>query len=69
MGERRIQEVNMVTLFLTLSGVVFVLAAASRIWTDATPLNRRGIDSASMASIPGDPIALKKITEDKKPVA
>ncbi len=47
MGETRIQEVNMVTLFLALFGVIFILAAASRIWSDATPLDSRAIDSAA----------------------
>ncbi len=48
MGGQRIQEVTMFTLlFLLLLGIVFLLAAAGRIWIDATPSDSNRIASKS----------------------
>lgn len=51
MGAQRIQEVNMFALLFLLVGVIFLLAAAGRIWLDATPANSPTIDSAATSNV------------------
>ena len=68
MGEQRISEVNMLALIFLLLSVVILLAAAGRIWIDATPLDSRGTDSA-VADSPGEAATLKKISADRNSVA
>jgi hypothetical protein len=67
MGEQRIQEVNMVALIFLLLGIVFLLAAAGRIWIDATPLDSQSIDSA-VTNNPGEPATLNHMSEGKDSV-
>ena len=64
MGEQRISEVTMLTLFFLLLGVLFLLAAAGRIWIDATPVDSPTIDSAA-AHINGESGALDRLSEGK----
>lgn len=47
MGEPRIQEVTMLALLFLLLGIVFLLAAAGRIWIDAPPVDSPTVDSAA----------------------
>lgn len=68
MGEQRIQEVTMFALLFLLLGVLFLLAAAGRIWIDATPADSPTIDSAAGGS-PGRPVTLNNRSEDKDSVA
>lgn len=45
MGAQRIQEDTMFALLFLLVGVIFLLAAAGRIWLDSTPLDSPIVDS------------------------
>ena len=69
MGERRIREVFMVTLFLTVSGVILILAAASRIWTDPNPADPQAIGSVTSPNSSSDPAPFKNSTEDRGSVS
>lgn len=61
MGEQRIQEVTMFALLFLLLGVLFLLAAAGRIWIDATPVDSRTID-ATATDNGSDSATMKKIS-------
>ena len=56
MGAPRIQEDTMFALLFLLIGVIFLLAAAGRIWLDATPLDSPVADS-NAAHSSGDPVS------------
>jgi hypothetical protein len=47
MGEQSIWEVTMVALLFLLLCVIFLIAAAGRIWLDATPVGSPTIESSS----------------------
>ena len=64
MEEQRIQEVNMVALIFLLLGIVLLLAAAGRIWIDATPLDSSSIES-TVPSSTGEPVTLSHLSEGK----
>ncbi len=57
----------MVALIFLLLGIVFLLAAAGRIWIDATPVDSQTIDSAA-ANNPGEPVTLNHMAEGKDSV-
>lgn len=54
----------MITLTLLLLGSVFLLAAASRIWIDATPLDSPTIDSTTTDNA-GESVTLNHRSEGK----
>ena len=65
MGEPRIQEATMFALlFLLLFGICLLLAAAGRIWIDATPVDLPKIDSAA-ANHGSESTALDRISREK----
>ena len=65
MGEQRTSEVTMFALiFFLVLGVIVLLAAAGRIWVDATPSHSSNIDSAAANNV-GDPISLRHMPSGK----
>ena len=68
MGAQRIQEVTMFALLFLLLGVLVLLAAAGRIWVDATPVDSRTIDAVP-ANSPGKPVTLNNMSEGNDSVA
>lgn len=66
MGEQRIREVTMFTLLFLLLGVIILLAAAGRIWIDATPVDSQAIDSAAANN--GKSVTLSHMPQDKDSV-
>ena len=63
MGEQRILEVTMFALIFLLLGIVFLLAAAGRIWIDATPVDSPAID-ATATDNGSDSDKIKKMSTD-----
>ena len=51
-------------LFFLLLGVIVLLAAAGRIWVDATPSDSSNIDSTAANNV-GDPIPLRHMPAGK----
>ena len=68
MGETRIQEVTMFTILFLLLGIVVLLAAAGRIWINATPIDSPVVDSA-VSNSPGESVTLRQISGNKDSVA
>lgn len=54
----------MFALLFLLLGIVFLLAAAGRIWIDPTPSDSRIVDSTA-ANSPGESGTLKHISQGK----
>ena len=65
MGEQRTSEATMfaIIIFLVL-GVIVLLAAAGRIWLDATPSDSSNIDSAAANNV-GATISLRHMPSGK----
>lgn len=51
-------------IFFLVLGVVVLLAAAGRIWVDATPSDSSNIDSAAASNV-GAPISLRHMPSGK----
>ena len=67
MGAQRIQEVTMFALLFLLLGIVFLLAAAGRIWIDPAPVGSPVVDSA-VSDRSSDPVSLRHMPAGKDSV-
>ena len=68
MGAKRIQEVTMFALLFLLLGIVFLLAAAGRIWVDPAPADSPVVDSA-VPNSSSDHISLRHMPAGKDLIA
>ena len=68
MGAPRIQEDTMFALLFLIIGVIFLLAAAGRIWLDAAPLDSPVVDSTA-AHGSGEPVSPRHMPGDTDSMA